>query len=308
MPARPGYRVTSPSLDDDARSRGRMNAIEARRQRARIKDELAAGTRAIASVLDQRQDPILSRLRIDEVLRALPGIGPAKTARILKVCDIDPKRRLGQLGDLQARRVIDALSDQPSGGPTTGERGVSRADARLLVLSGPSGVGKSSVVSYLREHHPRLWFSVSVTTRAPRPGEIDGVDYHFITPEEFDRLRDSGELLEWAVFAGNSYGTPAAPVADRLARGEPVICEIELHGARQVRAADPQALLVFLAPPSWQVLVERLTGRGTEAPHVVAERLKTAQRELAAEAEFDVVVVNDSVPRAAEEIIGLLPG
>lgn len=302
--------MSTPPLDEAARARGRAQAIEARRRRAEVKADLATGSRTLESVLDLRHDPILSRLRIDEVLRALPGIGPARTRRILEECEIDSKRRLGQLGDLQIRRVtealsrpqVDALADESVGEP------VDAMGARLLVLSGPSGVGKSSVVSYLREHHPRLWFSVSVTTRPPRPGEVDGVDYHFISAEEFDRLRAEGELLEWAVFAGNSYGTPAAPVAQRLARGEPVICEIDLQGARQVRATDPHALLVFLAPPSWQVLVERLTGRGTEAPHVVTERLQTAQRELAAEREFDVVVVNDAVPRAAEEIIDLLPG
>lgn len=286
------------SFDDAARARGRSQAIEARRRRAHVKTELASGARSLAAVLEERHDPVLSRLRIEEVIRALPGIGPARTRAILADCAIDPKRRLGQLGDLQVTRVLDATSAERSTSPP----------ARLLVLSGPSGVGKSSVVAYLREHHPRLWFSVSVTTRPPRPGEVDGVDYHFISGAEFDRMRADGELLEWAVFAGNSYGTPAAPVAERLARGEPVICEIDLQGARQVRASDPQALLVFLAPPSWQVLVERLTGRGTEAPDVVAERLQTAQRELAAEAEFDVVVVNTAVPEAAEEIISLLPG
>lgn len=302
--------MSTPPLDDAARARGRGQAIEARRRRAQVKADLSGGRRTLASVLDQRHDPILSRLRIDEVLRALPGIGPARTRRILDDCEIDPKRRLGQLGDLQVSRVEDAVARPRIDTPTETQRGArdGASGARLLVLSGPSGVGKSSVVSYLREHHPRLWFSISVTTRPPRPGEVDGVDYHFITTEEFDRMRAEGELLEWAVFAGNSYGTPATPVAERLARGEPVMCEIDLQGARQVRAADPDALLVFLAPPSWQVLVERLTGRGTEPSQVVAERLQTAQRELAAEREFDVVVVNDAVPRAAEEIIHLLPG
>lgn len=182
---------------------------------------------------------------------------------------------------------------------------------RLLVLSGPSGVGKSSVVTYLREHHPEVAFSVSVTTRAPRPGEVDGVHYHFIDRAQFERLRDSGELLEWAEFAGNLYATPAEPVRRLLADGQPVLLEIELQGARQVRSATAgddrwDALLVFLAPPSWEELVERLVGRGTEAPEVIADRLTTAQVELAAEGEFDVTVVNHSVPQAAEEIVGLL--
>ncbi|TEX50483.1 MAG: guanylate kinase [Actinomycetales bacterium mxb001] len=179
---------------------------------------------------------------------------------------------------------------------------------RLLVLSGPSGVGKSSVVDYLRVHHPHIAFSVSVTTRAPRPGEVDGVHYHFIERSEFERMVEAGELLEWAEFAGNLYGTPAAPVREALASGTPVIVEIELQGARQVRTSAPDALQVFLAPPSWDVLVERLQGRGTEAPEVITRRLDTARVELASEGEFDRSVVNDSVPRAAEEIVGLLTG
>ena len=290
--------MTTPHLDDEARARGREQALAARQRRAQIKAEVKDGSLEMAEVLAARQDPVLSRLRIGELVRSLPGVGPARTHRVLAGCEIDPSRRIGQLGEHQVARLIASLA-------TPGE--AARA-ARLIVLSGPSGVGKSSVVGYLREHHPRIWFSVSVTTRSPRPGEVDGVDYHFIDQAEFDRLRDSDELLEWAVFAGNSYGTPAEPVRRRLDRGDPVICEIELQGARQVRARDPRALLVFLAPPSWDVLVQRLTGRGTEEPQVVAERLATARRELAAESEFDVVVVNESVAQAAEEIVGLVTG
>ena len=180
--------------------------------------------------------------------------------------------------------------------------------ARMLVLSGPSGVGKSSVVSYLREHHPEIAFSVSVTTRSPRPGEVDGVHYHFIDRPEFERMVEAGELLEWAEFSGNLYGTPAEPVRHCLDDGRHVILEIELQGARQVRRTAPDALQVFLAPPSWEVLVERLQGRGTEDPAVIAERLRTARTELAAEGEFDRSVVNEAVPVAAEEIVALLTG
>ncbi len=295
--------MTTPHLDDDARARGREQALAARQRRAQVKAELKAGDIDVAEVLASRGDPVLSRLRASEVIRSLPGVGPARTHRVLTECGIDPSRRIGQLGEHQVARLIASVAQ-----PERAETASREVAARLIVLSGPSGVGKSSVVGYLREHHPRIWFSVSVTTRSPRPGEVDGKDYHFIDQREFDRLRETGELLEWAVFAGNSYGTPAEPVRQRLVRGEPVICEIELQGARQVRARDPQALLVFLAPPSWDVLVQRLTGRGTEEPEVVAERLVTARRELAAESEFDVVVVNDSVAQAAEEIVGLITG
>lgn len=181
---------------------------------------------------------------------------------------------------------------------------------RLVVLAGPSAVGKSTVVRRLRARVPDLMFSVSATTRAPRPGEVDGVDYRFVTREEFDRMIDDGELLEWAdIHAGlQRSGTPAAPVREALAAGRPVLVEVDLAGARAVRAAMDEAILVFLAPPSWEVLVERLTGRGTESAEVVARRLETARTELAAQGEFDVVIVNDEVDRACEELVSLLVG
>lgn len=177
---------------------------------------------------------------------------------------------------------------------------------RLTVLSGPSGVGKSSVVAYLREHAPQVWQSVSVTTRGPRPGETDGLQYHFVDDVEFDRMVAAGELLEHARYAGNRYGTPRRPVEERLAAGVPALLEIELQGARQVREAMPEALLVFLAPPSWDELVRRLTGRGTEDPEVVRRRLDVARVELAAEDEFDEVVFNVSVPEAAQRLLALM--
>ncbi|GHF51582.1 MULTISPECIES: guanylate kinase [Streptomyces] len=177
---------------------------------------------------------------------------------------------------------------------------------RLTVLSGPSGVGKSTVVAHMRKAHPEVWLSVSCTTRKPRPGEREGVQYFFVDDEQFDKLIANGELLEWAEFAGNRYGTPRQAVLDHLEAGVPVLLEIDLQGARQVRESMAEAQLVFLAPPSWEELVRRLTGRGTESPEVIERRLEAARIELAAESEFDTTLVNTSVEDVARELLALL--
>lgn len=185
-----------------------------------------------------------------------------------------------------------------------------RPRGQLVVLLGPSAVGKSTVVSRLREEIPSLYFSVSMTTRAPRPGEVDGQDYFFVSAEEFQRRIDAGEMLEWADIHGGLQrsGTPAEPVEAALAAGRPVLVEVDLVGARNVAALMPEARTVFVAPPSWETLVERLTGRGTETQEVIERRLQTARTELDAQDEFDHIIVNDDLDRAVTEIREILLG
>lgn len=179
--------------------------------------------------------------------------------------------------------------------------------SRLTVLAGPTAVGKGAVSAQIRAAHPEVWISVSVTTRSPRPGEVDGVHYSFIDDQRFDAMIERGELLEWAVVhSSHRSGTPRRPVEEALAGGRQALLEIDLQGARQVREAMPDALFVFLAPPSWEELVRRLVGRGTESAEQQARRLETAVQELAAESEFDVTVVNTDVRAAAEELVALM--
>jgi guanylate kinase len=197
----------------------------------------------------------------------------------------------------------DHAADDGEGDGTASRR------ARLTVLAGPTAVGKGSVSADIRAHHPEVWISVSATTRAPRPGEQHGVHYWFVSEAEFDRMVEDGELLEWAVVHGSArYGTPRRPVVEALALGRPALLEIDLQGARQVHAAMPESLMVFLAPPSWDELVRRLAGRGTERAEERERRLATARLELAAEDEFDVTIVNREIHAAAEELVALMVG
>ena len=204
--------------------------------------------------------------------------------------------------------VRDSAAPGGAADPGRGQCRASRTLSRLIVLSGPSGVGKSTVVAELRRACPEIWLSVSVTTRRPRAGEVDGREYHFVTTGEFQHMVAAGELLEWAEFAGNHYGTPRRPLEEKLEAGVPCLLEIDLAGARQVRRSMPGARLVFLAPPSWDELVRRLTGRGTEPPEVVERRLAVAREELAAEREFHLTLVNTSVQEVSRQVIALVVG
>ncbi len=179
--------------------------------------------------------------------------------------------------------------------------------SRLTVLAGPTAVGKGTIAADIRERFPEVWISVSATTRAPRPGEDHGVHYWFVSDAAFDRMVADADLLEWAVVHGTArYGTPRRPVVEALAAGRMALLEIDLQGARQVRESMPEALLVFLKPPSWDELVRRLVGRGTESEAERARRLRTAEQEMAAEQEFDVTIVNTEIHAASDQLVALM--
>lgn len=289
-----------PEVDRAAAAR---KAVERRRARASLKRDLTMRVVMPQVVLERAvadADSVEGSMRITDFLLALPAIGAGKRDRILEELQISPVKRLGGLGARQ-RRVLRRWLDTrfPIPQPREGR-------SRLLVLAGPTAVGKGTVAAHIREHHPDIHLSVSATTRQPRPGEIDGVHYYFVDDAEFDRMIAEGELLEHAVVHNRSrYGTPRAPIDAALAAGKTVLLEIDLQGARQVRRAEPSATLIFLLPPSWDELVQRLVGRGTEGPEERTRRLRTAKVELAAQSEFDHRIVNEDVAAAAAEVVEL---
>ena len=289
-----------PEVDRAAASR---RAVEARRERAALKRDVS--TRVISPQELLRRglaDPLSAAgaMRVTEFLTAIPAIGESKRDRILASLSISPVKRLGGLGTRQRNALREYLDTRwPEPTPREGR-------SRLVVLAGPTAVGKGTVAAHVKANYPQIHLSVSATTRAPRPGEVEGEHYYFVDDAEFDRLIAEGELLEWAVVHNkNRYGTPRAPIERVLAEGGTALLEIDLQGARQVRAADPSATLVFLLPPSWDELVQRLVGRGTEDAEERARRLRTARVELAAQNEFDYRVVNEDVASAAAEVVAL---
>ena len=284
-----------PKLDPAQRELALERAKQARRSRADVKEQIKTGKLKVLQVIELAStNDAIAKMRISELLESIPGIGKVRATSILSRLEISGSRRIQGLGVLQLQRLKREFT------PLTG----AVRSGKLFVLSGPGGVGKSTISKAIA-NHPEFWVSVSVTTRTPRNGELDGVDYFYISEEEFDRRIASNEFLEWAEFAGNRYGTPAEQVKERLTAGYNVILEIEIDGARQVRKSRKDAVLVFIAPPSWEELKNRLETRGTDTPERRAERLALAQEEMAAQSEFDYVLVNDQLERVIAELVAL---
>jgi len=282
-----------PRLSIEERRAALEKAKLSRQERAEVKRLIALGE---LNVFDAVNDPreSIRRMKVIELLTALPGVGKARAALIMERRKISPSRRIGGLGQLQLKALGKELA-------------VAKIDpirGKLIVISGPGGVGKSTITAQLRTD-PRFWVSVSATTRAPRAGEREGVDYLFLTPERFQEMIQFGEFLEWAEFAGNRYGTPRGPVEEWRTLGKHVILEIEIAGARQVRTQETGATLIFISPPSWDELVRRLTSRGTDSPERRAARLALAEEEMAAASEFDAILVNESVEGLIAQLVSL---
>ena len=281
-----------PQLTPEERARALAKAKESRQIRAAVKARVKSGELSITDVVTMsKDDEAIAKMRVLELVESISGVGKIRGKSILERLGISLTRRIQGLG----RHQLESLENEfkiPSG----------LTPGKLVVLSGPGGVGKSTVAKVLKESSP-FFVSVSATTRAPRFNEVNGIDYHFYSNEEFDAAIASNEFLEWAEFAGNRYGTPRRAVEDSLRVGKSVLLEIEIAGAKQVKAKVPEAILVFLEPPTWEELVSRLEGRGTDSPERRAARLALAQEEMAAASFFDKVLINDQVDGVVASLI-----
>ena len=282
-----------PDLSKQERLENSQLAIKARRDRAAAKTAIASREISIFDLIADK-NPAIQRMRVFDLLVATPGVGSKRAAALMTKAKISPSRRIAGLG----RHQINALKDELVLNKQVQNQGL------LVVMSGPGGVGKSTISAALR-NEPNFWLSVSATTRAPREGEIHGKDYFFISDLEFDQMVSAGKFLEWAEFAGNRYGTPATQVDIELASGKNVLLEIEISGARQVRLQKRDALFVFIAPPSWEELENRLINRGSDSPERRMSRLALAKEEMDAAPEFDEILVNSDVNEVAAALVSL---
>ena len=286
---------TPPNLTPEQRRDALAKSTAARQVRASTKARVKAGELTLAAIFElAANDEAIAKMRVVELLESFAGVGKVRAIATLDRLAISQTRRIQGLGSAQRANL---LLEFPS-------RTAAVQRGKLIVLSGPGGVGKSTVAKALRETQS-FWVSISATTRVARHNETDGVDYYFYSENEFDNAIKSALFLEWAEFAGSRYGTPRKPVEDALRDGRNVLLEIEIAGARQVKERAPEAVLVFLQPPSWEELVSRLEGRGTDSPERRAARLELAQDELAQSSFFDLNVVNERVEEVVERLIGL---
>jgi guanylate kinase len=284
-----------PKLTAEQRRAALAKSTASRQVRAAIKARVKSGDLSLSAVLELAQnDEAVAKMRVAELLESFSGVGKVRALAILERLEISLTRRIQGLGVAQRQNLLREFPDRVA----TAQRG------KLIVLSGPGGVGKSTVAKALRQTG-EFWVSVSATTRVARHNEVDGVDYFFYTNEEFDNAIKSALFLEWAEFAGNRYGTPRKPVEDALRDGRSVLLEIEIEGAKQIKESVPEAILIFLQPPSWEELVSRLEGRGTDSPERRAARLALAQDELAQAAIFDHSLINERVEEVVASLIGL---